>query len=266
MFEDVESRHAVLQRRIEVDNLSIPVSKVDQSIRFVYVHHCSVEVGNSVFCELFSTFGTVLHVEHSYHVGTSILNGSRTLKMILEDDIPLKLHVLSYPRRVWYYGQPQICHICEDPGHCAAECPLKGLCKRRGHSVRDCTNPPSPNSSARPARPAPPSTTPAAPSVPAGTSLPAIDTPTMDTAPDDIGYSQKRPADDSETCSGESISSATSLSTAPRRLANAAFQMFRKKRVTVCPSSASADVASSDASAEQSSATDVPSSFDVSPS
>ena len=46
--------------------------------------------------------------------------------------------------RVWYRGQPLICHLCKEEGHRAAVCPGGDKCRRcgeAGYMARHCPNP-----------------------------------------------------------------------------------------------------------------------------
>ena len=54
------------------------------------------------------------------------------------------LFVGGYLCRVWYRGQPLICHLCKEEGHRAAVCPGRDKCRRcgeTGHIARQCPNP-----------------------------------------------------------------------------------------------------------------------------
>ena len=164
-FESLDARNEVFRRGLKLGGVLISLIEADPSVRLVYLHNCPVEVPNSVVKTALSDYGDVLSIERLCHTGTAIQNGSCTIKLIPNDDIPSKLHILRYPCHVWYAGQPQVCHICEAPSHHAAECPLKGLCRRckqPGHVARDGQNPPPPNPSAASTRSAPPSDVPTA--------------------------------------------------------------------------------------------------------
>ena len=119
----------------------IPVMEADPTVRFVHLHHCPFEVPDRTVADALSAFGIVLDVQFSSFAGSTLRNGSRVIKMSLQEEIPTKLFVLRYPCRVWYRGQVQVCNICRSSEHRAVSYPLRDLClkcRQRGHFARDC--------------------------------------------------------------------------------------------------------------------------------
>ena len=60
------------------------------------------------------------------------------MRIVHKQDILRNIVIDGVNCRVWYKGQPLVCDICND-NHKAADCPLKGKCKRcheAGHFMR----------------------------------------------------------------------------------------------------------------------------------
>ena len=145
-FETLESRQAVFGSGITIEGVMIPVMEADLTMRFVHLHHCPFEVSDKAVADALSAFGTVLDIQFSRFAGSTVLNGSRVIRMSLQAEIPTKLFVLRYPCRIWYRGQVQVCNICRSSEHRAVSCPLRDCCLKcrlRGHFARDCPGMPA---------------------------------------------------------------------------------------------------------------------------
>ena len=74
----------------------------------------------------------------------SIYTGSRLIRMVLDEDVaelPREINIGGYYCRLWHRGQTILCHICNEVGHKASNCPFKGKCLRckgEGHMSRNC--------------------------------------------------------------------------------------------------------------------------------
>lgn len=111
----------------------------------VYLRDLPAEVPVSFVKAAFSPYGTVHDVTAMEHTGfPGLLNGTRLVKVTLENDIPSTIHIRGFDCRVWYQGQPQACAVCRSYRHRVRECPLNGLCRRchqPGHVARECREP-----------------------------------------------------------------------------------------------------------------------------
>lgn len=144
-FTDVASCDAALSSGVAFRGDRLPVSPVSARSRLVYLRDLPAEVPAPFVKAALSPYGTVHDVtamEHSGYPG--LLNGTRLVKVTLENDIPSTVHIRGFDCRVWYQGQPQACAICRSYRHRVRECPLNGLCRRchqAGHVARECREP-----------------------------------------------------------------------------------------------------------------------------
>lgn len=201
-FEFLEDREDIFHDGLVIDGVDIPLIESEPSTQLVYVHHCPVEVPNSVLENVLSAYGDVISIAPCYYNTASILTGSRVVKMSLRRDVPPRIYVLRYPCRVWYRDQPLTCLICS-LRHRVSDCPLRGRCRRcrqPGHIARDCT------ASA-------PSSAPVSSDVPVSSS--AVSTPVP---PDDASDSGSGSV---ELASGDEEVLAATVSLSPRRTRSA---------------------------------------------
>ena len=104
----------------------------------VYVHYYPFEAPDVDIRDALSKFGQIKNLRHH---SFPLYPGSRTVKMVVEREIPSQLTIAGFPCRFWYKGQPVRCNICRVIGHLAARCPNKGLCRRckkSGHTAGQC--------------------------------------------------------------------------------------------------------------------------------
>ena len=148
-FTDAASCDAALSSGVAFRGDRLPVSPVSARSRLVYLRDLPAEVPVPFVKAALSPYGTVHEVtamEHSGYPG--LLNGTRLVKVTLENDIPSTVHIRGFDCRVWYQGQPQACAICRSYRHRVRECPLNGLCRRchqAGHVARECREPRRPS-------------------------------------------------------------------------------------------------------------------------
>ena len=144
-FTDAVSCDAALSSGVAFRGDRLPVSPVSARSRLVYLRDLPAEVPVPFVKAALSSYGTVHDVtamEHSGYPG--LLNGTRLVKVTLENDIPSTVHIRGFDCRVWYQGQPQACAVCRSYRHRVRECPLNGLCRRchqAGHVARECREP-----------------------------------------------------------------------------------------------------------------------------
>ena len=146
-------------------DIEVPVSAADAVPRLVYARDLPFEVPDADVSVL-KAFGVVLSIRPCYFKNfPSVANGTRVLRMVLNDPVSSPLHIASYPVRVWHAGQPVVCAVCHEPGHLPRECQYSGLylkCQQPGHKARNCPSSTSTSapSSVPPSGPASPVSTP----------------------------------------------------------------------------------------------------------
>ena len=114
---------------------------VSTPITFVMVYLFPFEGNNDQVREALKFFGDIKEIRHQQWSNVpGVHTGTRLVRMVRKHDIPRNIIIDGVNCCVWYKGQPLVCDICND-NHEAADCPLKGKCKRcheAGHFVRHC--------------------------------------------------------------------------------------------------------------------------------
>ena len=103
---------------------------VSNPITFVMVYLFPFEGSNDRVKEALKYFGDIKEIRHQQWSNVpGVHTGTRLVHMVRKHKIPRNIIIDGIKCRVWYKGQPLVCDICNG-NHKAADCPLKGKCRR----------------------------------------------------------------------------------------------------------------------------------------
>ena len=113
-------------------------------VTHVLVYLFPFEGSNDHVKEALKYFGEIKEVKFQQWTNVpGVATGTRIVRMVRKHEIPRNIVIDGVKCRVWYKGQPLVCNICSN-NHKAADCPLRGKCRRchqAGHFVRACPKP-----------------------------------------------------------------------------------------------------------------------------
>ena len=113
-------------------------------VTHVLVYLFPFEGSNDHIKEALKYFGEIKEVKCQQWTNVpGVATGTRIVRMVRRHEIPRNIVIDGVKCRVWYKGQPLVCDICSN-NHKAADCPLRGKCRRchqAGHFVRECPKP-----------------------------------------------------------------------------------------------------------------------------
>ena len=96
-FRLLSSRESVFRGGLRIDGVDIDLIEAESTLSYVYVHHLPVEVSEGDLRSPLNSFGRTVSVDDCFFPSTRIRNGSRVVKMYVEEDIPSRLRILRYP-------------------------------------------------------------------------------------------------------------------------------------------------------------------------
>ena len=141
-FKEKSDRDHLLYEGLCVDGVDIPVTEHGKKLTTVYLRDLPFEVPSNDLYAFFADYGVVVTVERSTSsTCSSLFDGNRVVKIVLDKEIPYFLSVFGHDCRAWYRDQTPECFICREPGHRSQSCPFSGLCLRcrqPGHRAKEC--------------------------------------------------------------------------------------------------------------------------------
>ena len=145
-FADTASKELIMRMEsVYVGDIACPVRGGGPRPQKVFIHNYPFEASSDSLSLVLKRFGDVKDISHRRWLHMKdIFDGVRVVTMIRDKPIPRNLDVDGFHVKVSYYGQSVECDICNNHGHVARDCPLKGKClwcHQPGHLQRDCTNP-----------------------------------------------------------------------------------------------------------------------------
>ena len=100
------------------------------------------EGNNECIKDALKYFGVIKEIKFQQWTNVpGVATGTHIVSMVRQHEIPRNIAIDGC--KVWYKGQPLVCDICSN-SHKAADCPLRGKCRRchqAGHFFRDCPKP-----------------------------------------------------------------------------------------------------------------------------
>ena len=145
-FADTSSKELIMRMEsVSVGDIACPVRGGGSCPQKVFIHNYPFEASLDSLSLVLKRFGDVKDISHRRWLHMkNIFDGVRVVTMIGDKRIPRNLDVDGFHIKVSYDDQSVECDICNNHGHVARDCPLKGKClwcHQPGHLQRDCTNP-----------------------------------------------------------------------------------------------------------------------------
>ena len=133
---------ALNEQSIDIAGVSVFLGDCENRVSIVKIYELPDELPDSVVIGCLTHFGRVISFRQD-RVADTILNGVRTVRMIIKRSIPAQAFIAGEFCRFWYPSQPKTCRKCSAEDHLAAACKLQRCfnCERPGHRVEQCDMP-----------------------------------------------------------------------------------------------------------------------------
>lgn len=129
------------ENTVYIDRIPVNVTRPDAPKWFVKVYYLPFQVTNDDVKAVLAHYGYIFNVRRDCHPNRSdILNGDRTVTMLVSKCIPSFLTIAGYCAKIWHWQQAQTCRLCNEEGHKASECD-EVRCfryKQLGHMASSC--------------------------------------------------------------------------------------------------------------------------------